>query len=65
MSDENNIYIKLEIEKNPENGQLIIMTRFDRNAPNFSQDKDGFNWCPTNAERDFLNEALDLMLKKK
>ncbi|RLF29506.1 MAG: hypothetical protein DRN08_02030 [Thermoplasmata archaeon] len=65
MNEEENIYIKLEIEKDPMTGELIISTRFDPNAPNFSQDENGICWSPTEAERRFLNEAFELMSKRK
>jgi len=41
------------------------MTRFDPNAPNFIKDENGFSWSPTREEREFLNEAFDMILKKK
>ena len=60
-----NIHIRLEINKDPSSGELFLMTRFDTNAPNFIKDETGFRWCPTNEERDFLNEAFEMVLKKK
>jgi hypothetical protein len=65
MGVDEHIYIKLEIEREPTTGQLMILTRFDPEAPNFTQDKNGISWCPTTAEKDFLNEAFEMMLKKK
>jgi len=64
MGVEDHIYIKLEIEKDPSSGELMILTRFDPSAPNFSQDKDGVSWSPTNAEKNFLNEAFGMITKK-
>jgi len=63
MEGENNIHIKLEIGKNPTTGELQLLTRFDTSAPNFTKDTNGFSWSPTNEERNFLNEAFDLMQK--
>ena len=63
--EENKIYIKLEIEKNEDTGELAVLTRFNPDAPNFTQDKEGVYWVPTNAEKDFLNEAFDMLLRKK
>ena len=60
-----NIYIKLEIIRNPKTGKVGISTHFDPYAPNFTKDKNGFTWQPTIEERELLNEAIDLLLKKK
>ena len=65
MAVDEHIYIKLEIEKDPTTGQLMILTRFDDQAPNFSQDDKGITWCPTAAEKDFINEAFEMIAKKK
>jgi len=60
-----NIHIRLEISKNPESGELTLMTRFDQNAPNFNKEENGYSWAPTQEEREFFNEAFDIVLKKK
>ncbi len=65
MDKNENIYIKLEISRDPMTGHLNLMTRFDQNAPNFIKDEDGFSWSPTKEEREFLNEAFDMIMKKK
>jgi hypothetical protein len=64
MNKNENIYIKIEISKDPMTGHLNLMTRFDSNAPNFVKDENGFSWAPTNEERSFLNEAFEMLLKK-
>jgi hypothetical protein len=64
MNKNENIHIKLEISRDPNTGQLNIMTRFDPNAPNFIKDESGFSWSPTKEERDFLNEAFEMIIKK-
>lgn len=64
MEKNENIHIKLEIERDPNTGQLNIMTRFDLNAPNFVKDENGFSWSPTKEEREFLNEAFEMIMKK-
>ena len=64
MENNENIHIKLEIARDPSTGQLNIMTRFDPNAPNFIKDEGGFSWSPTKEEREFLNEAFEMILKK-
>jgi len=60
-----NVYIKLEMGRNSNTGKIGILTRFDPNAPNFTKDENGFTWRPTSEERELLNEAIDLLLKKK
>lgn len=65
MNKDERIHIRLEISKDPMSGELTLMTRFDPNAPNFTKDERGFNWCPTPEERAFLNEAFDMLLKRK
>ena len=64
MDRDENIYIKLEISRDPINGCLNLLTRFDPNAPNFKQDETGFRWSPTKEERQFLNEAFGIIQKK-
>ena len=65
MDKNENIHIKLEISKDPNTGHLNLMTRFDSNAPNFIKDENGFSWSPTKEEREFLNEAFEMLLKKR
>lgn len=64
MEKTQNIHIKLEISRDPNTGNLNLLTRFDPNAPNFIKDENGFSWSPTNEERQFLNEAFDMIQKK-
>jgi len=65
MDKNENIHIKLEISRDPNTGALNLMTKFDTNAPNFIKNENGFSWSPTKEEREFLNEAFDMVLKKK
>jgi len=64
MEKNEKIHIKLEISRDPTTGGLNLMTRFDPNAPNFVKDENGFSWAPTSEEREFLNEAFDMIQKK-
>jgi len=64
MNKNENIHIKLEINKDPSSGKLSLMARFDPNAPNFVKDDTGFSWSPTLEEREFLNEAFEMITKK-
>jgi len=65
MNRNENIHIKLEIARDPTTGNLSLMTKFDPNAPNFTKDENGFSWTPTKEERDFLNEAFEMIQKKR
>ena len=65
MDKNENIYIKLEISRDPNTGALNLMTKFDTSAPNFIKDEEGFSWAPTREEREFLNEAFEMILKKR
>jgi hypothetical protein len=65
MDKNEKIHIRLEISRDPMSRELTILTRFDPNAPNFTKDENGFNWCPTSEEREFLNEAFDMILKRR
>jgi hypothetical protein len=64
MEKDENIHIRLEISRDPINGGLNLLTRFDPNAPNFIKDENGFSWSPTKEEREFLNEAFGIIQKK-
>ncbi len=64
MEKNENIHIRIEISRNPLTGQLNLMTRFDPSAPNFTKDENGFSWSPTKEEREFINEAFELIRKK-
>lgn len=69
MTKQNKIYVKIQIEKDQNSGELTIRTQFDPDAPNFYQDKTGTYWCPTPEEITFINEAFELIptsgVKKK
>jgi len=64
MDKNENIHIKLEISRDPGSGNLTLLTKFDPNAPNFIKNESGFSWSPTPEERQFLNEAFDMIQKK-
>lgn len=61
MDKDDKIHVRLEICKDENSDELTIMTHFDSNAPNFSEDKDGYFWMPTLEERNFINEAFELI----
>jgi len=61
MGKDNSIYIKIEITRDKKTGELNIVARFDKKAPNFYEEKDSFYWIPTQEEKDLLNDSFDLM----
>jgi len=61
MPKEGKIHIKLEICKDKHSNTLTIMTHFDEDAPNIFKDTEGYYWIPTVEEKDFLNDAFNLM----
>ncbi len=64
MEKNENIFIKLEIGRDANTGALNILTRFNPDAPNFKKDGNGFSWSPTQEEKEFLNQAFDMLTKK-
>ena len=63
MKKNENIHIKLGLEKNFTTGKLQINIQFDTNAPNFTKDKDVHNWSPSYEEWAFANEAFEIVAK--
>ena len=63
MKKNENVYIKLGLEKNFTTGKLQINVQFDTNAPNFTKDKDVYTWSPSHEELEFANEAFELLAK--
>ena len=61
MVKNDNINIKLEVCKDKNSGKLSIRAHFDSNAPNFAMDKEGYFWIPTFEEKEFINEAFQLI----
>lgn len=64
MEKNDNIYVKLQIEKDNHSGGLALGIYFDKNAPNFTIEKSGMNWCPTEEELEFILETYDLVSSK-
>ena len=62
---EKDIYVKLQIEKDPDTNKLHIKTQFDMNAPNFSHSQQEISWLPTPAEVEFINEAFSMIQTNK
>jgi hypothetical protein len=61
MKKNENIFISLQIQKDLESKGLLLSVQFDKNAPNFSTERDSISWCPTCDEIDFIAEAFELI----
>jgi len=61
---EDNIHIRIELCKDQISGKFNLTTYFDPNAPNFCKDEEGYFWCPTIEEKNFLNEAFEFIPNK-
>ena len=65
MDEKENVFIKLQIEKDYSSGDLMLVLNFDKNAPNFSIDADTIRWAPTFEEMDLVMETYEITSKKK
>jgi hypothetical protein len=65
MKKSDNIFLKLQIEKDASSGDLILNIHFNKDTPNLITEKDEISWCPTVEEINFVNEAFDLIAKNK
>ena len=64
MEKKENLFIKVQLEKEQHTGELILNIYFDKNAPNFFFTNDTISWYPTIDEIDFINETSSLISKK-
>lgn len=65
MDERENVFIKLQIEKDYNSGDLMLVLNFDKNAPNFSTNTDTIRWAPTFEEIDLVMETYKIISKKK
>ncbi len=65
MDKNENVFIKLQIEKDHSSGDLMLILNFDKNAPNFLMDKDTIRRSPTSEELDLVMETYEITSKKK
>ena len=65
MEKTKNVFIKFQLEKDDHSGDLMLTLNFDKNAPNFSAEKDQILWTPTFEEINFFLETYDIINKKK
>jgi hypothetical protein len=65
MDKNANIYVKLQIEKSQKSGNLLLNIHFDKDAPNFSEDKHSISWTPTLDEISFIEETFQMISNYK
>jgi len=65
MSKNDNIFVRLQIERDHNSGNLMLNVHFDKKAPNFLLDKDNISWSPTLEEMDFIEETFGIIPKNK
>lgn len=65
MDKNENVFIKLQIEKDHSSGDLMLILNFDKNAPNFLMDKDTIRWSPTSEELNLVMKTYEITSKKK
>ena len=65
MKKNENIHVKLQIEKDRNSGKLTLNVHFDKDTPNFYTDKNVLSWSPTIEEIGFVNEAFEMISKCK
>lgn len=61
MTKNQRIFIKLQLEKNPDTNHLMLRAHFDNNAPNFTYSTNEISWIPTPEELDFLKESFTMI----
>ena len=65
MGEENEINMKIELCKDKDSDELVIIAHFDPNAPNFFRNDDNYSWMPTPKEMNLINEAYNLIENNK
>lgn len=65
MGKNNNIYVKLRVEKDSISENLGLNVHFDSDTPNFYIEKNAIFWFPTTDELDFVNEAFEMLSEYK
>ncbi|RLF40448.1 MAG: hypothetical protein DRN12_05405 [Thermoplasmata archaeon] len=60
-----NIYIRLEIAKDPITNTLTLITHLNPNAPNITLRENSISWKPTAEEQKFLSQAFQFFSSSK
>ena len=63
MKKNEELYIKINLGKNTDSGEITPNIQFDNNAPNFNKDKDVISWNPSVEEWTFVNEVFEMISK--
>ena len=63
MKKNERLYIKINLEKNTDSGEIRPNIQFDNNAPNFTKEKDVASWDPSFEEWAFVNEVFEILSK--
>lgn len=63
MEKNEELYIKLNLEKNTDSGEIVLNIQFDNDAPNFTKEKDVISWNPSIEEWAFVNEIFEIISK--
>jgi len=63
MKKNEGLYIKINLEKNTDSGEIMPNIQFDNNAPNFTKEKDVTSWNPSVEEWAFVNEVFEIISK--
>ncbi|HDM67246.1 MAG TPA: hypothetical protein ENG62_02535 [Thermoplasmatales archaeon] len=65
MHDERNIYIRLEVARDPSSNSLTLITHLNPNAPNVTLRENSISWKPTLEEQKFLMQAFQFFSSYK
>lgn len=65
MKKPEKIYVSLQLDKDVITGDVVLNIQFDRDAPNFFNNKNTISWCPTIEELDFVSEAFGILSRGK
>lgn len=65
MSADDEIFIKLEISRDKTSGELAIIIRLKKSAPNLFVENNNIEWFPTIMEKNLINDTFDLFSNKK
>jgi len=59
------VYLKLEIFREKESGNMQIIVHFDLNSPNVFKEEGDYIWMPTITEKNLINDTFELFSSSK
>ena len=65
MEQNNNIFIKLELTKNPQTKNLTLTAHLNPQAPNIKTFEDHISWIFTEEEQELLFDAISIIQNKQ